>query len=388
MRLIRGETPPVPASQSFSVRLDRTAGGVFAQVWFLTRGCTWDRAGACTMCNYGHESAVASEGMVESVRLALESIPGPVDELLVSPSGNMLDPVEVPDAARRAIYRHMASFRAPKLCVETRAETVTVELVEELANAFPGRGVAVEVGLESSSPWVQHYCINKSITQESFCAATSVLTAHGMRSYANVSLGAAFLSDAEAVEDACRSVRWALLNGADLAVVFPMHVKPRTLLAWLHHRGLYHSPSLWSLVEVLNGLEPESLPRVNISWYRCDYGSSEAPLRSPTTCPRCQGRMLTLLDRYRAEPSQSTLCELNSEECECKEVWRQQIAVVPSPALPDRVLHHYECLAHYFGLSEWWTAHGEEIRASALQDYPTLSCSGTRRSDVELLEPR
>jgi len=171
MQRIRAAAPPRLAGLVSAVRIDRAGGGSFAQVWFLTRGCSWDRGGACTMCNYGRAYSVTEEAMVQSVESALESIVEPVDELFVSPSGSMLDPAEVSPAARRAIFRRMASFRAPKVCIETRAETVTPATVEEVASTFAAKSVAVEIGVESSSPWILRFCINKATNPARFVAS-------------------------------------------------------------------------------------------------------------------------------------------------------------------------------------------------------------------------
>lgn len=318
------------------------------------------------MCNYGQAPPVTGASMVWFVQQALETIRSPLDELLVSPSGNMLDPAEVPLDARRRIYGLVAAFQAPKICIETRAETVTPETVDELATALPSKQVAVEMGLESSSAWILRFCMNKVSEPSTFTAASDLLRSIGMRVYANLSLGPAFLTAGEAIEDAYESVSWALEHGADTALVFPMHVKPHTLLSWLRQRDSYRPPSLWSLIEVLARIEPRLLPRVNISWYRSNDADGSQVSASPTTCPRCRSRILTLLDGFREQPCASTVVDLASEECGCKDAWRREIATVPDMALPARVLRHYEALARGFGLSEWWAAHHEEVRDSVL----------------------
>ncbi len=366
MRLVRAGRPYLAADKPFYVRMDRACGGDFAQLWFLTRGCTWDHGGACTMCNYGHARSVPEDSMVESVRQGLERVPRGVDELYVSPSGSLLDPVEVPHRARRLIYELVASFPCSKFSLETRAETVTPEAVDELVAAMGARRVAVGMGLESSSPWILRFCINKKGHPTNFEAASQLLRGRGVGVYANVSLGPAFLTTSEAIDDACQTVQWALNHGADMALVFPMHVKGHTLLAWLHQRGLYRPPSLWSLVEVLARIEPEFLPRVTISWYRNDYGDGPQVVVSPSTCPRCRPRVLESLDRFRENPTSSAVAHLVAQECECKDAWRTEMEEAPERALPERVLDQYEQLARAFNLMDWWSARDEEIRAEVL----------------------
>ena len=354
MKQLRSDAPRIDADMQSYVRLDRVAGDVFAQVWFNTRGCTWAIRGSCTICNYGHGTVDAAEQMVAAVDSALQTIRGNIDELFVSPSGSMLDPTEVPPEARLAIYRRMAAFSSSKVCIETRSETVTIATAQELATVFADKTIAVEMGLESSSPWIQRFCINKGNDPKQFCRAAALLKEHEIRVYSNICIGTPFLTAKEAIEDARRSVKWALAHGADVAVVFPMHVKPFTLLGWLYERGLYQPPSLWALIEVLACVDPIFLPQITISWYRGNYGPPSGLIRSPTTCPLCQSRVLELLDHFREDPSRTTLDALTAEECTCKELWQKEVASAPDTPLVVRVQHHYDYLAKEFGLLSLW----------------------------------
>ena len=103
-------------------------------------------------------------------------------------------------------------------------------------------------------------------------------------------VGTPFLSPAEAIEDAVRSVRWSIAHGADVAVLLPIHVRPHTVAGTLFGLGRYRSPSWWSLVEALRRLGPELSETVSISWYK-NYTTDEF-LDSPDTCPACHDRVL------------------------------------------------------------------------------------------------
>lgn len=360
---IRHERPQLDSGQSHYVRLDQAMGGTFAQLWFLTRGCTWDRRGECTMCNYGQSSSVSDDAMVSFVRAGLDSIDVPLDELYVSPSGSLLDPREVPPSARRRILDLVASFPVERFSFETRPETLTPQAAAEIAAALPGKRVAAGLGLESADPWVRHFCINKHNATTDFRRAMSVLKSHGIGIYVNVGLGHAFLTPQEAIDDARASIEWSLGTGADLVLVFPMHVKSYTLLAWLHDRGLYEPPSLWALIDVLRSIHPSDLPRVNISWYRADYGTDPGVIASPTTCPYCQNEVFDRLDRFRADPSLETLESLDSVTCACRARWSKSLSADSDETREQRVYRVYELLAHEFGLEDWWKEHLADLLA-------------------------
>jgi uncharacterized Fe-S cluster-containing MiaB family protein len=165
-------------------------------------------------------------------------------------------------------------------------------------------------------------------------------------------------------------VEWALNNGADKVVLFPLHVKRSTLLAVLHEKGLYRLPSLWSLIEVLSRMSPSLVRRTTISWYRHDYGSGGDVLKSPTTCRRCERRVLALLDAFRDHPCVSTVSNLTSLDCQCKEAWTRELSEPADAPIVDRVLCHYESLARDFGLLDWWATHADEMRLVALTRAP------------------
>lgn len=376
---MRRERRLLNRKQTFYVRVDRAMGGVFAQLWFLTRGCTWDRRGSCTMCNYGQSDAITTDEMVSFVRKGLDSIDSPVDELYVSPSGSLLDTTEVPADARLAIYRLVDKFPVERFSFETRAETISAPVVDELVGSLPDKQIAVGFGLESADPWVARFCLNKDDQTRAFIRATGQLTQRAVGVYANVSLGSAFLSPGEAIEDSARTVEWSLSNGADLALVFPMHVKPNTLLAWLQQHNAYRPPSLWSLVEVLRSVDRRLIPRVNISWYRADYGADAGVIGSPTTCPDCEQTVMDRLDSYRADPSQQALDALAALDCACKQQWSEEMLAKPRASRSERLFSRYQDLVHAFGLQEWWEDHCEPVRIE-LEEFSPKASDGITQS--------
>jgi radical SAM enzyme (TIGR01210 family) len=309
--------------------------------------------------------------MVDTVRRGLASITVAADELLVSPSGSMLDEVEVPGDARRKLYALLHDFPARKVLIETRAETVTDTSTTEFATSLPNKHLGVELGLESCSPWVLRFCVNKGSHPDEFVRAASVLKSHGIETLANVCVGTAWLSPGEAVEDAVRTARWALERGADRIVLFPLHAKPFTLLGELYLKGRYLPPSLWSLVEVLRRLGPNLTAACEIAWYR-NYYARGYTAGSPTTCPECREKVLALLDQYRANQSYEVVAALGRLDCACKDVWREELQSVPTTPLAARTLEGYQWLVREFHLEEWWASHGADLQLQLWDGPPTF----------------
>lgn len=366
MRVIRRDRPRLSPAVPYFNRVEIVPSGKYAEVWFTTDGCTWDHEGGCTMCNYGRGQVLAPDETVSVVQSALRELPDGISELLVSPSGGFFDERELPAAARRGVLAAVRSVPCDRFLIETRVETVTETNVAELRGALPGRALGIEVGLESSDGWIQRFCVNKGTDGARFRRAAAVAHAHDVALYSNVCLGTAFLTQGEAIDDAARSVIWSLENGADVAVLFPLHVKPYTLLATLRAGGRYQPISLWSLAAVLERVAQHDdafPPRTEIAWYKSYYSDPSKISDSPGTCDRCYSAVLGLLDAYRARLDLATINALVSFECSCKSPWRGRVSAAAAP-LPSRVLEHYRWIAAATGLDDWWALHGAAIERS------------------------
>jgi radical SAM enzyme (TIGR01210 family) len=305
------------------------------------------------MCNYGAGPPVTAKEMVDFARRGLLS--EHLDErtmVLVSPSGSMFDPWEVPVKARESIFNLVRETPCWCYHCETRAETLTEDGVRRCAEILAGKEVCIELGLESADPWVLKYCINKGLSLDTYRQGVALLRKHHLVPLANVIVGVTFLSPREAVEDAVRAVRWALANGVERCVVFPVHVKRYTLAEWLWQRGLYAPPSLWSLVEVLATLGRELSNRVTISWYKAYFGEyagrdqslGKVMLSSPTTCPDCLPTVMGILDAYRDTRDFELVTQLVNLDCRCKRQWRASLESQEQTELQDRVARHYEAI--------------------------------------------
>jgi archaeosine synthase beta-subunit len=354
MRAVRSGRPKLPADQPFFSRVEKVPAGNYVEIWFRTGGCTWDHAGGCTMCNYGFGAPVTAAGAVESVAAALDALGEHPHELMISPSGGMWDPGEVPTDALAQIYALAGAAGPRRFLVETRSETISAEQVTKLRTAFPGTEVAVEVGLESAFDPVLTYCVNKGSTAAAFVAAAHVVRAGGAAMYANVSLGTAFLDRTTAVHDAVSTVRWALNHGADTAVLFPLHIKPYTLLALLADRGRYQQVSLWDLVDSLHTLGPELARRTEIAWYKSYYDTTKKITTSPSGCARCHDRLMARLDLYRATMDFAVVAELCATRCACAPPSALQEEPADGADIAASIMDGYAFLSEALDLRAMW----------------------------------
>ncbi|MGH3156963.1 MAG: hypothetical protein ACRDNF_10360 [Streptosporangiaceae bacterium] len=299
------------------------------------------------------------------------------DALGISPFGNMFDVTEVPADARNAILTMAAKTDASIFSCESRPETLSADLIGQAVEILAGKRLFINLGLEAAHPWVQAHCVGKSLSKDSYRAATSALRANNAFPVTNVLLGAPFLTEHEAIESAAGTIRWALQNGSHICVLFPCNVKGWTLQEWLWERQMYHVPSLWSLVEALRRLGPEMTRSVALSWYATKptdprrLAQISDPLReAPTTCPRCREQVIAGLDEFNRGGG-DVIQELSRTDCSCRAQWADRLARETAEALPlrARVLAAYDRIGPELIGDGWWQRNAEKVHAELETGY-------------------
>lgn len=339
---------PLPENPKTVVRTERVDGGVLCEVWFMTSGCCHDMDGGCVMCNYGKGRLVQQDEIIDQLRDRFDGLPQGLRELVINPSGSFLDDREVPLDVRTRIVALLKNIPFDTLTVESRADILSFTALEELRNLLGEKKICIEIGVESLHPWLLRNCINKGLMLENISTAVSQIHSLGMYAVANIGLGIPFISESANIIQTTASIHMALRMGFDQVVLFPYHVKPGTLLKELYGLKLYQCVSLWSLVQVLSNLDPDDLPKTNISWYRNNYTDKSKVLSSPTTCMKCEENMLGLLDDYRNNPSQSSAGRLTNLECGCYDDWIEARTHEPQGIVFDDAANMYRTLAKIF----------------------------------------
>ena len=361
--------PNTPEGLNYTAHIETSPDRSFYNINLRSRGCSHNLRGGCTVCDYWVSRDLDPSRMVDFTREALGALDCTPDMLEVGPYGSMLDDQEVPPKVRREIYRLMKSIGAPFYAVFTRFDTITEDKLAELVEYFEPTEVSVDMGLEISDPWKLKYCVNKALGIGQITSAIELLKRFHLYSAAYILLGVPFLTSAEMIEDTVSSVLWALSNGIDYAVVFPVHVKPWTVVRWLYEHDLYEPISLWSLVEVLARIPPKLLTQVGISWHNERAERShplyEIPKITPETCPLCQDQVVSILESYRFSADRvETVTRLAEIECECRDAWRRRLNAIVNMPLEERVKDIYRKMGVDILGEDWWADNGEGVLAS------------------------
>jgi radical SAM enzyme (TIGR01210 family) len=335
------------------------------QFWFRTRGCTFDRAGQCSMCNYGIGPDIDPKYIARALQWRMAAVPDN-SFIYVSPSGSLLDPREVPGELLSSVLTEVARHRPAAFAFETRPEVCTPEVFSEIRSVLPSSTtVIVELGVESWSPAIRTMCHLKPSPQHAFERAVRLTREYGFELVANLTLGGLGLTHAAAYADTVASVRGTREAGFSTQLVFPLSAKAGTLLGWAHDEGLWQPPTLWMLMRVLADCIAEGQSTghnfdLDISWYNPKL---EGVIHSrPDGCAACRPMLIDVCERFRVEPTAATLePTLNWSGCDCPAQTSQRLTASPADQ------RYRERLAE---IVERWDA---TQQAGAQQDLPLMS---------------
>ncbi len=337
-------------------------------IWFKSQGCTHEWKGGCVMCDYSFGSKTDSETMIQCVKKALQDIKKPCKYLFITPSGSMLDEREVPEEARTGILKEFKRSENQYMCIETRADTVTLPVIEQCREILGNRFRQVWIGMECSNQWILKYCINKNIAVSDVVKAFEILKSRNIEAVANVLVGIPFLTPKENVSYAVASVKWALQHGCEKVCIFPVHVKTHTHLDKLVELGLYKPTSLWTYVEVLKQLRKEiEGGSVTIDWFET-YGAYNIVYPSKT-CDSCYKEVQGLLRQFTETKAYSVIEQLDLYECTCKDEWKKEYNKEEKRSLLDRVQQAYHKLEENVSGADWQSPKLEAFLQEMRREY-------------------
>ena len=312
MKNIRADRKLISPDNAFTYYTCRELG----LLWIQTPACKNSKHGNCTVCNYWNGNRVldvVDRVIGADIHFADEKI------LLVNTCGSCLDPYELDYLEQEKLLKWLNGVKPEEIILETHLNTLERNTVLKVRELLPDKKVSFEIGVESVSPDVLFYSINKPFSADRVREKLELIHSVNAVCIANVLMGAPFLTKEEQIADSVVTIRALLEAGVDNLVLFPVNIKPHTLPELLYREGMYQQIRADMLVKVLEQIPENELHKVELSW----YGERvEKDVIGPYYCPKCQSLLKSLIFDFvfakTAKERKRILLKMSKQVCTCE----------------------------------------------------------------------
>ena len=230
---------------------------------------------------------------------------------------------------------------------ETRPDELTVpKMLAAVDDAPPSvRSLYVGFGLEARSDLIREVTINKGYGIDAVLSAKQVIDEVNRRQSqvrvhfeTYVMIKPMFLTEAEGIDEALRTVDWSYANGASTVVLFLNTVKDATLQHVLSEANApspirFKPPYLRSGVEALRRLPADQRVRTVLLGIQ----SGVLAHGMPRGCELCRPVLLGALMAHNFTRDATVLESAAACHCPCRSGWENELANVPGNSIRDRI---------------------------------------------------
>lgn len=328
------------------------------EIGFLSKCCRNDTQGSCIMCDYGCAVETKSEQQYISEMIKiLDSRGSEIKTLLLCTNGSFFDEFQIPLSLFRSILITASKYKIPTIEFETHYRDVTVEKLDMIKSILHDRQIMIELGLETVNPIFHETFIMKNIDLDSYEKTMRIIQEYRFTVETNIMVGLPFLSIKEQFEDAQKTIQWALERQCKI-VLFPINIKPHTLLMKMYELNLYTPVSHWLLLFILDNIPEHDLDKITIAWYgnrEEPYDDDEIPTIFPKSCPKCGGLISEFYASFIEEKSSAGRKTLihslkNNVACDCMDTLFAAIAQKDDSNFEERYRYCINTMKQeYFG---------------------------------------
>lgn len=180
------------------------------------------------------------------------------------------------------------------------------------------------MGIETVNEQIQDKIIMKNVSVPKLKEKIDLIHLYGYKIDLNAMIGMPFLSTREQLNDSIKTSEWIFDNNCNL-IVFPLNIKPYTLLYHMYEKGYYEPISHWLLVEFLDKISHRNLNKITVAWYGNHeeiYEESGKRVIFPKCCDVCSEDLFDFYLRFNECSSSYKRKELiykliNNRKCRC-----------------------------------------------------------------------
>lgn len=252
------------------------------------------------MCDYGVGTNITKEELELAFDKALSESKQDIKILLLNTYGSILDTNEISTECFNALLDKLKKSNIKRIIFETHYNTITEENLKLIKEELKGKIICFELGFETSNEKIRENNLLKKIDNEKFKETIKLIHSFGMGVIINLLVGIPFLTTREQLKDALNSIEWCIGNDVNEIDLFPINVKPYTLLKKLYDSKEYDVISHWLLVEVLNRIPLQNLSKIYLAWYgnrELEYSNGEHSI-FPESCVLCHDNLMKFYSNF------------------------------------------------------------------------------------------
>lgn len=312
------------------------------RIVLITRGCS---VATCTMCPLPGEAVdparrqIVSKNLMAQFNAAFRPEDRQSHQLVtVYNNGNFFDDHEIPADVRKYIYEQIASSGAKILSVESLPQFINESRIDEIRTYLGDKKIMVSIGLQSSDDTIRELAIDSTCTLPAFEKAVKLLGEVGGIVQPFLMIKPPFVTESEAIDDAVSSVKYLYSLGISDSILCSTRVAPYTVLKTVHEKGMFSSPWIWSVVEVLRrcALEvPDAKPRISLGELKM-IGKEDSILTH--NCEKCTDNLIDLISKFNISHD---IHLFDGVSCDCESDYKKAIEVESEKYkgidIPDRI---------------------------------------------------
>lgn len=221
------------------------------------------------MCDYGK---VRKENLnPEDIKKILNTVFGNLEKLpkvlLLNSLGSVLDTEEMPIENIIILLNKLSKIDIEVIIFETHYLTINDTILNLIKQKLPNKKIVIELGLESSNNAIREKCLNKYINNSKFIEKINLIKSYNFGVEVNIVFGIPFLTIKEQIEDTLNSINWCFENNIDKVNLFPINIKPYTLLYKLYEDERYFPVLHIDFISVLKQIPKKYIDKIYLCWY-------------------------------------------------------------------------------------------------------------------------
>lgn len=253
--------------------------------------------------------------------------------------GSLLNEREIEAELRGYMLKKIASIpHIKRLIIESRAEYITEEILDEIEELLPHTTVEIGVGVETARDDIRELILNKGVTTEGLVEVGRKFRGRKTQLLAYVLLNPPFLTETESIEDTISTIEFAMEIGASIVSIEAVSIQHLTPVSFLSEAGYYTPPWIWSIFEIVKRTTHHKLD-IRIGGFEF----FPIPKEFTSNCSACNEEMINRINEFNRTNDLKVIENLTCSS-KCDLLWKEELKKTDRRSLPERVIKILESI--------------------------------------------